>query len=433
MRYIENRTELSDSKSMGRKEPIGRVTRIVALLGLYLSYFLSYFVKLSPSIIMPILQEKYGFTSGQTGFIASMYFLPYAAMQFFIGTLCRRFGAGKTVGTGLAISAVGLLIFSNGSTVPILAIGRFLLGLGTSPIFIGMLHYMRNAFASERYARYYGLGIFVSGLGSIFAAAPLKAILQVVDAGSFFVSLASLTLCLGVLMFLIDRKPDDYSGSVGILREIGKDIKLVFTTPVLLGGLCIWLIQAPSLVCYQGLWCTKWTEAAFPNLSRLSGWSGIAISIGSILSSLFCEKLTNLYASHTGKTRGIILSEIGVVQIVATILLGISKLSNTVPMFAFSMACDVIFGFTTGTIIVQSGVHVKENTAAERNAAVMGVFNGIGCTSQQLSQWLTGISVDLFVVRTSLNTAFFLTFGLLAVVFVFLTMSCAILIRKRKD
>ena len=337
------------------------------------------------------------------------------------------------MGTGLAVSALGLLIFSRGTTVPVLAIGRFLLGLGTSPIFIGMLHYMRNAFESERYARYYGLGIFVSGLGSIFAAAPLKAILLIVDAGTFFVCLSSLTLCLGIMMFLIDRKPEDYSGSGGIFREIGKDIKLVFTTPVLLAGLCMWLVQAPSLVCYQGLWCTKWTETAFPTLSRLSGWSGIAISIGSILSSLFCERLISFYARRTGKTRGRILSEIGVVQIVATILLGISKMTPSVPMFAFSMVCDVLFGFTTGTIIVQSGVHVKENTAAERNAAVMGVYNGIGCTSQQLSQWLTGISIDIFVVRTSMNSAFFLTFGLLAVVFVFLTTGCAILIKRRKD
>ena len=281
---------------MERNDTIGRGIRTAALLGLYLSYFLSYFIKLSPSIIMPILQEQYGFSSGQTGFIASMYFLPYAAMQFFIGTLCRRFGAGKTVGTGLAISALGLLIFSRGTTVPVLAIGRFLLGLGTSPIFIGMLHYMRNAFESERYARYYGLGIFVSGLGSIIAAAPLKAILRVVDANGFFVCLSALAFCLGIMMFLIDRKPEDHYVSGGILRGIGRDIKLVFTTPVLLAGLCMWLVQAPSLVCYQGLWCTKWTETAFPTLSRLSGWSGIAISIGSILSSLFCERLISFYA-----------------------------------------------------------------------------------------------------------------------------------------
>ena len=418
---------------MERKEPLGRGIRIVALLGLYVSYFLSYFIKLSPSIIMPILQEQYGFSSGQTGFIASMYFLPYAAMQFFIGTLCRKFGAGKTVGTGLVISAAGLLIFSNGTTVLTLALGRFLLGLGTSPIFIGMLHYMRNSFESERYARYYGLGIFVSGLGSIFAAAPLKSILRVVDIGRFFVLLSLLTIGLGVIMFLIDRKPDDCSGSNGILRLIGKDIKLVFTTPILLGGLCMWLIEAPSLVCYQGLWCTKWTETAFPNLAHLAGWSGIAISIGSMLSSLFCEKLTNLYALRSGKSRGKILSEIGVLQVFATILLGVSKLKCSVPMFAFSMLCDVLFGFTTGTIIVQTGVLVKENTAAERNSAIMGVFNGIGCTSQQLSQWLTGLSIDLFVIRTNLNTAFFLTFGLLAVIFVFLTMGCAVLIKKGRN
>jgi len=407
-----------------------------ALMGLYLSYFLSYFIKLSPSIIMPVLQTRYAFSSAQTGFIASMYFLPYATMQFFVGPLCRRFGAGRLIGIGLAVSAAGILVFSNGSSVAVLAAGRFLLGLGTSPIFIGMLHFMRESFESERYARYYGLGIFISNLGSITAAAPLKSLLQVVSMSDFFLVLAVSTFILGIFMFLIDRRPSSEALTIGgerLLVGIGKSFKLVFITPILLAGLCMWLVEAPSLVCYQGLWCTKWTETAFPSLERLSGLSGIAISIGTMISSLFTEGLVNAYARRSGKVRGRILAEIGIIHVFATILLGISKISDSPALFAFSMACDVFFGFTTGSIIVQGGVLVKENTTAGMNASVMGVYNGIGCLSQQLSQWITGISVDLFILHTTLNNAFFLTFGWLAVLFLVLSLSCIALIRKQKS
>ena len=403
----------------------GTGLRVAALTGLYFSYFLSYFIKLSPSIIMPVLQQQYNFTSAQTGFIASMYFLPYATMQFFVGPLCRKLGTGPFVGSGLLISCAGLLVFSNGSTVAALALGRFLLGLGTSPIFIGLVYYMRGSFEPARYARYYGLGIFISNLGSIFAAAPLKAILNVLPINSFFLILSIVTVCLGLFMIIIDRQPRQSGTSQAegqhILSGLAKDLKSVVTVPILLAGLLMWLIQAPSLVSYQGLWCTKWTGTAFPSFEHLSGLSGIAISIGSMIASLLGERLVSSFKKRTGQPLGTMLTRICLLHIGATMLLSISKLQDSALLFVLSMFCDVLFGFTTGSIIVQVGVLVKENTTEEHNASIMGVFNGLGCISQQLAQWITGISIDLFILKTGANMAFSLTFTWLAVLFGLLT------------
>lgn len=412
----------------------GTGLRVAALIGLYFSYFMSYFIKLSPSIIMPVLQQQYNFTSAQTGFIASMYFLPYATMQFFVGPLCRKLGTGPFVGTGLLISCAGLLVFSNGSTVVALALGRFLLGLGTSPIFIGLVYYMRGSFEPAHYARYYGLGIFISNLGSIFAAAPLKSILNVLPIDSFFLILSIVTACLGLFMIIIDRRPEKNgtprTGGQHIIAGLAKDLKSVVTVPILLAGLLMWLIQAPSLVSYQGLWCTKWTGIAFPSFEHLSGLSGIAISIGSIIASLLGEKMVNSFKKRTGKPLGTMLTKICLFHIGATMLLCIAKLHDSALLFVLSMLCDVLFGFTTGSIIVQVGVLVKENTTEEHNASIMGVFNGLGCISQQLAQWITGISIDLFILRTSANLAFSLTFTWLAVLFGLFTFASSRLQRR---
>ena len=401
-----------------------------ALMGFYLAYFLSYFIKLSPSIIMPVLQMRYNFSSAQTGFISSMYFLPYATMQLFVGTFCRRMGAGRLIGSGLIIAACGLVIFSNGSTVAVLAAGRFLLGLGTSPIFIGMIYFMRDSFESERYAKYYGYGIFVSALGSIVAAAPLKALLEVVPANSMFTAISVMTFALGIFMIAIDSRNKALSPQGNVFATIGRDVKFTFKTPLLVAGIMLWLIEAPSLVSYQGLWCTKWTSVAFPSFESLSGLSGIAISIGTILASLWGESWVNLYRQKTKKTLGQTLIRICILHIAATMLLSVSKQSESNPMFWFSMFCDVLFGFSTGSIIVQGGVFVKEHTTAENNASVMGVYNCIGCLSQQLSQWLTGIEIDLLVATTGLGLAFSLTFSTLALVFTCLTIGAALILRK---
>ena len=406
--------------------------KMIGLMGFYLAYFLSYFIKLSPSIIMPVLQARFNFTSGQTGFISSMYFLPYATMQLFVGPLCRKFGAGPLTGAGMIIGAAGLLIFSNGTTIATLALGRFLLGLGTSPVFIGMIYYMRDCFEGDRYARYYGLGIFVSSIGSIVAAAPLKALLEVVPSETVFISIAVMTFVLGAFMIFIDRRRRvaQESGQ-NLLASIGKDVRITFTSRMLVAGLMLWLIEAPSLVCYQGLWCTKWTATAFPAHESLSGLSGIAISIGTIIASTIGENWVNAYKKKTGRTLGQTIIRICLLHILATMLLSFSKQADNILMFCLSMLCDVFFGFTTGSIIVQGGVYVKEHTTAKDNASVMGVYNFIGCISQQLSQWLTGVEIDLLVVTTGLNMAFCLTFSTMAIIFCFLTVISKALMRKR--
>ncbi|MBO7349182.1 MAG: MFS transporter, partial [Spirochaetales bacterium] len=296
-----------------------------ALMGFYLAYFLSYFIKLSPSIIMPVLQMRYNFTSAQTGFISSMYFLPYATMQLFVGTICRKVGAGRFIGLGLIVAACGLVIFSNGTTVATLALGRFLLGLGTSPIFIGMIYFMRDSFESERYAKYYGYGIFVSALGSIVAAAPLKALLEVVPANSMFTAISVMTFALGIFMIAIENRRTAQPSQDNIFTTITRDVKFTFTTPLLVAGIMLWLIEAPSLVCYQGLWCTRWTSVAFPSLEHLSGLSGIAISIGTILASIWGEDWVIRYRQRTKKTLGQTLIRICILHIAATMLLSVSK------------------------------------------------------------------------------------------------------------
>jgi len=91
--------------------------------------------------------------------------------------------------------------------------------------------------------------------------------------------------------------------------------------------------------------------------------------------------------------------------------------------FILSMLCDMLYGYTTSAIIVQVGIIVKENTKANENASIMGVFNGVGSLTQQLGQWLTGVSMDLFCLVVALNASLSLTFTCLAVVFAVLILA----------
>lgn len=383
----------------------------VSIVGLYTAYFLCYLVKLSPSAIMPQLQVQLNLTSSQVGFISSMYFLPYALSQFFVGILCRRYTAHTVCGAGLFISLIGLLLFGYGNSVAALAIGRFFLGLGTAPFFIALVFYLQNCFEGAEYSRIYGYSIFVGNIASAIAAYPLQAVLRVCDRGTLCIAIGVISGLLGLVLVILSS----HSGvspikekTSGVFRQIGSDLVTIARSPLLLSGLLIWLIQCMCLMSYQGLWCVKWTAVAFPRLSDFSGLSGVFASLGVVLSGLFSERLS-IYEPlvNRNSSRRAIVHSAGLVSLISVILVIVTRLlPDTILAFAVAMVADVVYGYAGGNIIVQVGIFVRESVSTDSNANIMGVFNGLGCLMQQLSQWLTGVGIDFFIIKSTASGAF---------------------------
>ena len=101
-----------------------------------LAYFMSYFFRIAPAVVMPLYAAPLGLSAAMTGFIASFYFYAYGAMQPVCGVLLDKFGPMRVASTGLFITALGGFMMVFKPTVFTLSLWRLLMGLGFSPLFM---------------------------------------------------------------------------------------------------------------------------------------------------------------------------------------------------------------------------------------------------------------------------------------------------------
>ena len=384
-----------------------------SIFGFYAAYFLCYLIKISPTAIMPQVQVELNLTSAQVGLISSMYFFPYAISQFFIGTLCIRYTPHIVCSIGMLLSVAGLALFGFGNTVFILTLGRFLLGLGTSPFFISLIYYLQQTCKGDEYVRIYGYGIFVGNIASAIASYPIQAFLAVSSRQALSVLIGVITVSLAFVLLVLKKSSEvveDKENTGNILSQVVSDITYTFKNPLLIIAILFWIVQSSIMMSYQGLWCVKWTATAFGSFASFAGLSGVFVSLGVILSGAFSEKLR-----YSKNSRGVNLFFCGVVSFVAVLFtVAIKLLPESFATFALALISDVFYGYAGGSIIVQGGAFVKVHTESGRNAGVMGVLNGFGCFAQQLSQWLTGIGIDFFVCKATLKNAFGYTYLVVA-------------------
>lgn len=386
-------------------------------IGLFLAYFLCCFIKLSPSAVMPQVQLELNLNASITGLVSSMYFIPYALMQFLSVPLCRRYGAGKVFSMGLFVSALGLAIFGLGNNSFMLACGRFLTGLGTGPFFIGLVFHLQECYSGSRYVKVYGYTIFASNLGSSIASTPLKLLLNLVSWKAVFLAIFLLTVLLSAWIFHLSRfidKPSvqKSSESGSIVRQILGDFRSTLSKPYFLAALLCWVSQGFMLLSYQGLWCIKWTTIAYPNMENIASFCGLAIGFGLMASGLWGEKIRFVipqFGARPGRGTAVNVNQwfcaVAVLLTVVTKLLPPTYLS-----LCLSFLCDVLFGFSGGLMVLQVGVYVREHTTQSENSSVMAVFNCIGAFSQQMSQWITGAAIDAFAIHSAANQSFAYTY-----------------------
>lgn len=399
-----------------------------SVVALFAAYFLGYLIRYSPSVIMPVIQQELNLSSSITGMISSLYLFSYAAQQFFLGPLCKKFTSERVCAVGLVIASAGLILFGIGKNVFLLALGRFLLGLGTGPFFISLLFTLQNNYSGSTYVRVYGYSILVSNFGSIISSTPLSILLNKFGRNAVFTVFSVLAVVLAFVLFVLAKNSaygqDEASDQNSILRQLGSDAKQLFTSRLLVGALLIWFIQCMALASYQGLWCVKFTSVAYPAFTNIASLSGVFISLGVMFSSYFCEKWR-----LKSRTDNIFLS--GIIGVSATLIM---VLAQQLPQSPVSLACslfaDFILGYANGNIIVQIGAFVRENTSKDDNANIMGVFNGIGCLVQQGSQWISGVLIDVFGIYCLQKASFSWTYLVFAAVFAVITVSSRILIKK---
>lgn len=269
--------------------PPGRVTA-TAILTVFLpfacGYYLSYFFRQINAIIADDLQADLGLGATELGLLTSLYFAAFAAFQLPLGLLLDRFGPRRVNAALLFVAAGGAALFAVGTSVPMLATGRALIGLGVAGCLMSSFKAVTQWFPRRRWPLINSCVLTMGGLGAISATGPVELALQVTTWRGVFAALAvaSVAVALAVLLLVPDRHrsgpPPGFRRQVGGLVEVYRDPFFWRLAPV---AVCC---MATGLAIH-GLWAGPWLRdvggLARPEIAAVLLSLAVAMTVGFLL------------------------------------------------------------------------------------------------------------------------------------------------------
>lgn len=137
------------------------------------AYFLMSFHRVSTAVLSENLMRAFDTTGASLGLLHSSFFYLYAAFQIPAGLLTDRYGARAIAGGGTGLLSIGTLMFGLSPTYAIAFVGRLLVGLGASVLFVSALRFCANWFRPDEFATMNGVTFSVAILGGAAATTPL--------------------------------------------------------------------------------------------------------------------------------------------------------------------------------------------------------------------------------------------------------------------
>lgn len=139
----------------------------------------------------------------QLSSLAVLQLLFYAGMQIPVGILLDRFGSRILLAAGALLMAVGQVAVAFSNQLSLAVVGRIMVGIGDACTFISMIR-MTNSWFTGRRASHLQQWFATTGqLGQILSAIPFAMLLHQNGWESGFLSVASLALLSGTLVWLL--------------------------------------------------------------------------------------------------------------------------------------------------------------------------------------------------------------------------------------
>lgn len=276
----------------------------------WVGYVLSFFQRFAPTSIAQDLSSTFQISATSLGALAATYFYVYTVTQIPTGVLVDTWGPRRVLIWGGLISGFGSLLFGLAPSFSWALVGRTLIGLGVSVIFIAMLKLVALWFEENRFATLVGVCLLIGNLGSVLAGAPLSGGAQVFGWRAIFVAVGVLSL-IGALLcgWVVRDAPNSERGAPTRmpLSTVWQGLRSVManrdTWPTVLTNAGI----AGSFFAFAGLWATPYLMQVhgMPRTSaslHLSLWfGGFAFGgffIGSLSDRLGRRKPVAMTAAH---------------------------------------------------------------------------------------------------------------------------------------
>ena len=355
--------------------PIRTKPYVIAWVFSLLFYFLEYAVRSGPAVMIPELAQTFGVTAAGVGSILGTYYYTFSVAGLVAGVALDRTGAKYALPTGIAIVALGCLLFA----LPGAAAGnsgRLLQGAGSAFAFTGSVYLASRGFQARSLATAIGatqcLGMLGGALGQSLVG-PL--IHGGFDVRFYWVLMGLANLATGVaLYFITPNDAREQAAQPAAKAGLLEPYKIVFSNPQsYLCGLVAGLLFAPTTI-----FAMNWGVAALQQDQRLSYaaaiWACSMVPLGWVVG---CPALGWL-ADRLGRRKPVIWLGAG-----AMALIGLQQLYLTA-LLPLPLSL-LLFGVASGAAMIPYSIikeanpdHVKGSATGAMNFLTFGVSAVLG-------------------------------------------------------
>lgn len=346
-------------------------------------YFFQYAVRSAPGVMQADLTKAWG--GNQIGAMISAYYVAYALMALAAGVLLDRYGARRTIPYGIAVVALGCLVFSQGGEIAGM-IGFVLQAIGAIFAFVG------SSYIAARYLPGRMLPVFVGAtqaLGMAGAAFGSKPIYVLIDPqGSFhiawqfiWIGFAVIGVVLAVTTWIV--MPHDSGDSPShhgplSLASVISPFKIVFGNPQswllgIAGGLLFLPTTIGALV-----WATSFLHGGEHMAMEAAASEAAMVPIGWVIG---CP-LLGYFADKIGRRKPVLIG--GAFVMLAAGLAAIYVPAGTLPPYVIAL----VLGIASGAAMIPFSM-MKETNPPQVKGTAAGVMNFlVFLTSGLMSPWI---------------------------------------------
>lgn len=384
-----------DTNSYGDTSAAYRRKRIILFVVVSLGYLVIFFQRVVPAIVGPVLAVDLGLAATDLGIMAAMCFWAQAIGCIPAGLLSDMFGPRKIIALSLIFAAVGTAIFVMGSTIPVLALGRFIIGLSASFVFIGAMKIFADWYYPDELGTCSGMLLAIGNLGALLATSPLMLLIEQAGWRNAFWYITAYTLFAGILAWTVLRNTPKDCGFPNITTTSQESVSIRETLKIVFRSRNFWLVTIASTLYYGtlmnmgGLWSGPYLQDVYglsqETASSIVMFFTIGMIVGCPLSGWLSDKV--LRSRKNVMLLGIILH--------ALVYIPLTFFTDSIGSPAVLYVLFTLFGVTGGFFVV-CFVCVKETTdPCYAATAVGGLDTGIAAGAACF-QYICGLIIDSY-------------------------------------
>jgi len=266
---------------------------------LVFGFVIVFFHRLAIGSVADILMVDLKLDSVQIANLTAMTFYGYALMQLPVGIMVDTIGVRKICTVGMAVTAIGSILFGLTDVLALSYLARLMVGVGTSVIIVSIMKLQATLFPVNMYSTLSGLTSLFGNFGAFFATIPLTFLALNLGWRETFVILGIITGILSVLIFIFVKEGQEYHEDNRI--NVKEAVKFVLTNKKVYPDFFIMVFFVGSLTAVLGLWGNGYLRNVYQITSEQAAYYLSFITYGFIIGAPIVGKLSDYLGGEIKK------------------------------------------------------------------------------------------------------------------------------------